>query len=432
MASLADMHLAQLHERAAELGVPGYRKLKREALIAEIEERGGDKPKPSRRRGGRGGRGGRGRERLKDEPARGRPRRKAEPEAEEETEEVSGVLELTGAGHGFLRLEGLEEREGDVYVSAAQIRRCELRPGDDVSGPARSPRRGERHRALVHVDRVNDAEPSSDPRPELGDLTASPPRRRLALALDREEVLVRAADLLAPLAFGQRVLVSAAPRSGRTTLLRGIARAIAAGGKAELIVLLVDERPEEAAAWREALPDAAFAIATSEMSPAEQVRLGNLAPERARRRAEAGADVVLVCDSLSRLAVAADGTAEVKRLFGAGREIEGDEARSLTVIATALTGLADDGAAERAVVTTENALIPLAPELASAGVFPALRPAGCRVSGEEELRSPEELEAARRLRSLLIDLSPVEAAALLRERIEGSADNAELLGSLGQ
>src|SRR4051794_12449816 len=277
MASLADLHLAQLHERAAELGVPGYRKLKREALIAEIEERGGDKPKPSRRRGGRGGRGGRGRERLKDEPARGRPRREAEPEADEETEDVSGVLELTGAGHGFLRLQGLEEREGDVYISAAQIRRCELRPGDDVSGPARSPRRGERHRALVHVDKVNDAEPSTEPRPELGDLAAAPPRRRLALAVDTDDVLVRAADLLAPLAFGQRVLVSAAPRSGRTTLLRGIARAVRGVEGPELIVLLIDERPEEATAWREALPGAQLATATAELAAAEQVRIAQLA-----------------------------------------------------------------------------------------------------------------------------------------------------------
>src|SRR5262245_3637399 len=361
MASLADLHLAQLHERAAELGVPGFRKLRREDLIAAIEERGGDEPEPSRRRR----RGGRGRERLRDEPGRGRSTRDAEPDEEAETEEVSGVLELTGSGHGFLRLRGLEERDGDVYVSAAQIRRCELRPGDDVSGPARAPRRGERHRALVHIDRVNGAAPPSEPRPELGELTAAPPRRRLALKIDRDDVLVRAADLLAPLAFGQRALISAAPRSGRTTLLRGIARAVIAGGEGELIVLLVDERPEEAVAWREALPDATLAIATAEMSPAEQARIANLAAERARRRAEAGADVVLLCDSLSRLAAAAGGTAEVKRLFGTGREIEGDETGSLTVIATTLSGLADGGDAERAVVTTENALITLDPDLAA-------------------------------------------------------------------
>ncbi len=429
MPSLADLHLAELHQRASELGIPKFRSMRRDELIAAIEDRGGEKTsRPRRRR--------RGRERLKPEAGEQRPRREGrprererEPEADAETEDVVGVLELTGAGHGFLRLEGLEAEGDDVYISASQIRRCELRAGDEVSGPARAPRRGERHRALVHVDKVNGAEPPSEPRPELGGMTAVPPTRRLAIEVDRDDVLVRAADLLAPLAFGQRVLVSAAPRSGRTTLLRGIARAVLAGGGAEVVVLLVDERPEEAGAWREAVPDAELAIATAEMAPAEQVRVATLASERARRRAEAGADAVLICDSLSRLAVAADGTAEVKRLFGSGRELDGDG--SLTVIATALSGLADDGAAERAVATTENALITLDADLASSGIVPALRVAACRVSGEEELRDAAELEAARRLRSLLADLEPREAASFLRERIEGSADNAELLAGLG-
>jgi transcription termination factor Rho len=409
--ALADLHLAELHERAARLGVPKYRLLRRQQLVEAIEERGGGEP----------------------DAAPEADRREREPAAApEEAEPVAGVLELTASGHGFLRLGGLEEGGDDVYVSASQIRRCELRAGDQVSGPARAARRGERHRALIHVDLVNGAEPPAEPRAALTDLTPAPPRRRLALAVARDDVLVRAADLLAPLAFGQRVLVSAAARSGRTTLLRGLAAAILAGGEADLIVLLVDERPEEAVAWREALPRAELAIATAEMAPAEQVRLATLAGERARRRAEAGADAVLVCDSLSRLAVAAGGTDEVRRLFGSGRELGGEGSGSLTVIATVLAGLADDGAAERAVATTENALITLDPELAAAGVFPALRPAGCRVSGEEELRSPEELAAARRLRSLLADLDPVEAAKLLRDQIEASADNAELLAALAQ
>jgi transcription termination factor Rho len=431
MPALADLHLAQLHERAAELGIPRYRLLRRDELVEEIEKRGGAKgPDEST---------------VEPEPASTQPpaaendselEAGAEPEVAEReadagtTEAVAGVLELTGSGHGFLRLRGLEPSADDIYVSASQIRRCELRAGDEVSGPARAPRRGERHRALVHVDLVNGAEPPSEERPDLADLVPVAPRRRLALAAARDDVLLRAADLLAPLAFGQRVLVAAAPRSGRTTLLRGLARAVLGAGEAELIVLLVDERPEEAVAWREATGEAELAIATAERSPAEQVRVATLAAERARRRLEAGVDVVLICDSLSRLAVAADGTADVKRLFGSGREIEGEGAGSLTVIATTLAGAADDGAAERAVVTTENALITLDPDLAAAGVFPALRPAGCRVSGEEELRSADELAAARRLRGLLADLGPAEAAELLRERISSSADNAELLAAL--
>jgi transcription termination factor Rho len=340
------------------------------------------------------------------------------------------VLEVTPQRYGFLRLRGLESDDDDVYVSASQIRRCELRSGDDVSGPARSPRRGERHRALVHVDRVNGGEPQAEGRSEFERLTPILPKRRLALDKDPSDILTRAVDLLAPLALGQRVLVEAAPRSGRTTLLRGLARAIAATDDVELIVVLIDERPEEATAWREVVGDAEIAAATAELAPAEQVRVAELALARGRRRAEAGADAVLICDSLSRLAVASGEAAEVKRLFGSGRDLAEEGAGSLTVIATVVQGAEDDGVAERAVVTTESALIKLDPELAAAGVVPALRAGECRVSNEEELRDPEELAAVRRLRSLLSDLDPAEAANLLRERLEGSATNAELLRSL--
>jgi transcription termination factor Rho len=422
---LAELHLADLHELAAELGVPRYRLLRRERLVDEVKARLGSSEPPVTSQSER-------------EPApqpEQKPHREPEPDREREpldetgTEEVVGALEITPQRYGFLRLRGLESRPDDVYISASQVRRCELRPGDQVSGPARAPRRGERHRALVHVDRVNDGEPLSD-RLEFEKLTPILATRRVALDHDPSDVLTRAVDLLTPLALGQRVLVMAAARSGRTALLRGLARAIDAVEGPELIVLLIDERPEEATAWREALPDAEIATATADLAPAEQVRLAELALERARRRAEAGADAVLIVDSLSRLAVASGKASEVKHLFGSGRELAEEGAGSLTVIATVVAGAEDDGVAERAVVTTESSLIRLDPELAAAGVFPAIVAGECRVSNEEDLREPEELAAARRLRSLLADLPPVEAANLIRERIEGSRTNAELLASL--
>lgn len=433
---LDELHLANLHELASELGVPGYRLLRRAELVSQIEARldagEGVTAEPQPEPEGEPG--------PEPEPE---PQRKSDPEPEPEgikpererldtaaTEEVTGVLEITPQRYGFVRLDGLETNPDDVYISASQLRRCELRPGDEVSGPARAPRRGERHRALVHVDRVNGDEPNAADRPEFEQLTPILPKRRLGLELEPSDVLTRAADLLAPLAFGQRVLVMAAPRSGRTTLLRGIARAVRGVEGPELIVLLVDERPEEATAWREALPGAQLATATAELAPAEQVRVAELALERARRRAEAGADVVLIVDSLSRLAVASGQAAEIKRLFGSGRDLAEEGAGSLTVIATVVAGAEDDGAAERAVMTTESSLIRLDPELAAAGVVPALSAAECRVSNEEELREPEELAAVRRLRSLLADLSPLEAANLLRERIESSRTDAELLADL--
>ncbi len=420
-----DLHLADLHTRAAELGVPRYRMLRRDQLVAEISKRDGDAPAEP-----------------EDKPERGeRARRRREPKDRErledaETEDVVGVLEITPQRYGFLRFGGLEAESDDVYVSASQIRRCELRSGDEVAGPARAPRRGERHRALVHVDRVNGGAPPTEERPGFDDLTAVLPKRRVALG-ESSDVLMRAVDLLTPLALGQRILVTTAPRSGRTTLLRAIAGAIAAQEGLELIVLLIDERPEEATAWREALPGSEVVGATADLPPEDQVRVAELALERARRLAESGTDVCLVVDSLSRLAVASSSAggrgsdvAEVKSLFGSGRELAEDSAGSMTVIATVVEGAEDDGAAERAVITTESSLIALDPELAATGVFPALRVADCRVSNEDELREADELDAIRRLRSLLGDLDPLAAAKLLRERIEGSASNAELLSSL--
>jgi transcription termination factor Rho len=432
---LSEMHLADLHARAAAAGITGFRKLRREELIELLEgeaksaaaDDAGDGESPRRRRRGRRGgrgRGGRQRERLAPEGGdrERRPRREREDREDggdsepEVTEDVTGILELTRQRHGFLRLGGMTTRDDDVYVSASQVRRCELRPGDEVSGPAREPRRGERHRALVHVDKVNGGEPQEEGRIDFDSLTPEPPARRIALPASAG-LLSRAVDLLAPLAYGQRMLIRATPRSGRTTLLRDLGQAIAAGGEAKLIVLLIDERPEEVPAWERALPSAELALAPADLAPAAQVRMAELAVERGRRVAEAGGDAVLICDSLSRLAVAADGVAEVKRLFGSGRELAEDGAGSLTVIATVLPDGEDEGSADRAVATTETSLVTLDASLAEEGIEPAIRIADSRAVGEEALRSVEEMEDIRRLRGELANATPPEAAAALRERL---------------
>jgi transcription termination factor Rho len=414
MPELEQAHISELHALAAEAGVERYRLLRRTELLDALRERGVVKAPDGNGDGAADERGADVEEAPRREPA-------------EAGEPVTGILDVMPQRYGFLRLRGLEPADGDVYISASQIRRCELRTGDEVSGPARDPRRGERHRALIHVDAVNGAAPGDQARTDFDELTPVPPSRRLPLegAGDgAEALLLRAADLLAPLAFGQRVLVSAAPRSGRTTLLRGLARALDAASGPELLVLLIDERPEEATRWRRALPEARLAIATAEMSGPEQAGVAELALARAKRLAEAGADAVLIVDSLSRLAAARGRVDAAKALFGAGRDTEEEGAGSLTIVATVF----DDDVAE-AVETTESALIALDPELAARGVVPALDPGRTGVSGEEELRDPAELDAARRLRGLLSDLEPEEAARMLRERIEGSPSNAELLAS---
>jgi transcription termination factor Rho len=415
---LKGLHLAQLHERAAELGVPNFRKLRREDLVEAIagaaDDGGSDsgeaakpKPKPRRRRA-RGGGERKPRERVAREE---KPDEDDDEDIPEDAVPVSGVLDVTGQGHGFLRLEGLERDAEDVYVSASQVRRCELRVGDEVAGPARGPRRGERHRALVHVDKVNGEEPEAD-RTSFDDLKATMPTRRLALASD--DMLVRSADALAPLAFGQSVLVDAAPRSGRTTFLRALAGSLASAEGVELVILLVDERPEEAEAWREALPNAELAIATADMRPANQLRAAELALERSRRLAERGADAVLLVDSLSRVAVAAEGDlGAVKRIFGSGRELDGEDSGSLTVVATTLDPEDD---AHRAVISTENAIVVLSAELAASGVTPAIDAFRTRASNEDRILSADELESLRGLRAELEGLEPAAAAAKLAER----------------
>ncbi len=411
--------------------MPRYRMLGRDELIEAIEVRGG---------GEEGGAAG-GREEAVDAGLE-RPRR--EPKVEEaqegeeaqerdeveetQTEVVDGVLDRMPQGYGFLRLSGLHESEGDVYVSASQIRRCELRPGDEVSGPARAPRRGERHRALVRVESVNGQSPE-EKRTHFEDLTPEPPTRRLIAPDAEADPTVRAADLLGPLAFGQRVLVLAQPRSGRTTLLRILGAAIAATD-AHLCVVLADERPEEVPQWQEALPGAEIFAATADEEPREQVREAELAIGHAKRLAEGGEDVVVLIDSLSRLALGYRDPARVKRMFGAGRELGDEGSGSLTVIATVLDS--DDRGAEvrEAVETTENLLLRLDADLAVKGIFPPLDPQASRASGEDQLREPEELEKVRRLRAELAEMDPEQAARALAEQIAETSSNAELLARL--
>jgi transcription termination factor Rho len=456
-ASLENAHLSRLHELAAELGIDRFRMLTRDELIERIDERGdegapaadeetdsaavpepaaGDQGEPDAAVGADAG--GDRDEDSDEEEKRPAVDHQEEPEEDEEEadeagEPVSGLLDITPRGHGFIRLSGFEPAEGDVYVSPSQIRRCELERGDLVAGPARGPRRGERHPALIHVDSVNGAEPSVERTP-FEQRTPVPPSRRIvpdaaAAGGPDEELLVRAVDLLAPLAHGQRVLVRAARGAGRTTLLRALGRSLAAEDDLELVVLLVDERPEEEPAWREALPEAALAIATGDMRAGEQLRLVELAFAHATRKAEAGSDVVLLVDSLSRIAVAEDDPSRVKPLFGAGRATAGEDGGSLTVIATALL---DDGDVLRSVETTENASVALDAELAAEGIFPALEVGATRTGGEAELREERELVGARALRAELAGLPARDAAARLRERLAGAQTNASLLISLAE
>lgn len=444
---LEEMHLSQLHSLAAEAGLERYRMLRREQLVEKLVNGADESDQPAKkndepakkdegegsgsRRSRRSGpaRNGRdqdreGRRRRRGEEGRSRRSRGDDDDSDNEQAEqkVAGPLQVLASGEGVVHGSGGEE----ASVSAAQIRRCELREGDLVAGPAKSARRGERRLALVRVEKVNGAEPVEDRGAEFEDLTAATPTRSVTLKIESGDVLVRAADLIAPLAHGHRVLVRAERRSGRSSLLRSWARAIAAGEKPPAVIaLLVDERPEEVTEWRQQVEAAEIVDAGADLTSAEQVRRARLALAGAKRRAESGQDVVLIVDSLTRLAVAAGDPSAVKPFFGAGRDLT--DAGSLTVIGVVLKDgqIGDD--VDRAVTTTESTSLDLSAELAAEGIVPAFVAIRPSVGGEELLREGEALASARRLRSELALLAAADGARRLAERIAATKSNEDLL-----
>lgn len=443
---LEDMHLAELHSLAADAGLERYRLLRREELIEKLVDEAneadsdaakeaasdGDGNGTGARRARRGSaRNGRDqqrerepRRRRRSEDGRSRRPRGDEEEAEAESSErkVAGPLEIQPSGEGVVH--GADGEE--VTVSAAQIRRCELREGDLVSGPAKSLRRGERGLALVRVEEVNGAEPIEGRGPSFSDLTAVTPTRPIALKVESGDVLVRAADVVAPLAHGQRVLVRAERRSGRSSLLRAWATAISAADEAPAVIaLLVDERPEEVTKWRQEVEAAEIVDAGADLTASQQLRRARLALAAAKRRAESGQDVVLMIDSLTRLAVATGEVSEVKPFFGAGRDLS--EGGSLTLIGVVLTDSDPGDEVERAIATTENTSLDLSAELAAEGIVPSFTSIRPSVGGEELIREGEALAAARSLRSELRLKTPADAARNLAERISATADNEQLL-----
>ncbi len=340
---LEESPLADLHAIASELGIEGFRGMRRDDLIAAIAggdgDAGGDAdssddepkeaPKRRARRSRGGGRSSRSRGDSDDAPAKQAAKRSDADSADrddddddtdvESRELVGGVLDIVGNGTGFLR----GDLDADVYVSAAQIRRCELRAGDAISGRLRPARRNERHPSLVRVEQVNgnDAEPPEQ-RPLFAELTAVHPTDRLPAP----EVLASV-----PLAKGARVALAGAPGAGATRLLREIASSLGgAGDDLVVTVVLVGARPEEVTEWRR---DAAVPVTGGSFDEGNdaQVQAAELAVERAKRVAERGGHAVVLIDSLESLP-----GASARRLFGAARKLE--EGGSLTVVAA--TGMA--------------------------------------------------------------------------------------------
>jgi transcription termination factor Rho len=363
---LEESPLSDLHAIASELGIEGYRRLRREELIDALagSKGGGAKPKdeasgdeeekPRRTRRTRRPRSAKSEDKP-DEKASAEPAAEpeAEPEPDDEHEVRQGVLDILPNGSGFMRPDAFVHSRDDVYVSPAQIRRCELRAGDSIEGPVRSPRRNERHPSLVRVDKVNgaDAEQPAE-RPRFEDLTPVFPTQALTTpdGLDA-----------APFGRGSRVAVGGPPGSGITTLLRRIVLGLkAAHDDLEVVVVLAGVRPEEVTEWRRD-SDVTVAGGGFDRPVDEQAQAAESAVERGKRAAEAGGHAVVVVDSLDALPPAA-----ARRVFGAARATE--EAGTLTVVAS--TGTAGEPlrqATTRIVLEApETASGPHPPKLAAA------------------------------------------------------------------
>jgi transcription termination factor Rho len=361
-----------------------------------------------------------------------------------------GTLEILPDGFGFLRAPNYNYLPGpdDIYVSPSQIRRFNLRTGDTVSGQIRQPKETERYFALLKVEAVNYEDPEVAREKILFDnLTPLYPDRKTMLEADSDNYSMRIMDLLTPIGFGQRGLIVSPPRSGKTMLLQSIANSISANHKdIVLFVLLIDERPEEVTDMQRSVDGEVISSTFDE--PAERhVQVAEMVIEKAKRLVEHKKDVVILLDSITRLAraynsvippsgkilsggVDSNALQRPKRFFGAARNIE--EGGSLTIIATALvdTGSRMDEVIFEEFKGTGNMEIQLDRRLADKRVFPAIDIKKSGTRKEELLMDHDTLTRVWILRKLLASLNPVDSLEFLLDKMNGTKDNKHFLNSM--
>ncbi len=358
-----------------------------------------------------------------------------------------GVLEILPDGFGFLRSPNynyLPSAE-DIYVSPAQIRRFDLKKGDTVCGTIRPPKDKEKYFALIKVDRINFQAPErAKERIHFENLTPLYPSKRLVMENTKDNLCMRVVDLISPIGKGQRGLIIAPPRSGKTVILQQIANSVAINNpECILIVLLIDERPEEVTEMQRLVKGEVIA-STFDEPPERHVQVSEMAIEKARRLVEQGFDVIILLDSLTRLArayntvqphsgkilsggVDANALHKPKRFFGSARNIE--QGGSLTILATALidTGSRMDEVIFEEFKGTGNLELVLDRRLADRRVFPAVDPIKSGTRKEELLYHPAELEKIYLMRQSVADLSTIDAMNLLLNRLKKTNSNVEFL-----
>jgi transcription termination factor Rho len=363
---------------------------------------------------------------------------------------TTGVIEILPDGYGFMRSADFNylPSPDDVYVAPSQVKRYGLRTGDTIKGFVRAPRQGERFFALIKVDSINYIPfVENTPRPLFENLTPYYPKERLILETMQSEFSTRIIDLVSPIGKGQRGLIVSPPKAGKTVLLQKLANAISRNHpEVKLIVLLIDERPEEVTDMQRSVN--AEVIASTFDEPAERhVQVSEMVIEKAKRLVEAKQDVVILLDSITRLArahntvvpqsgkllsggVDANAMQRPKRFFGAARNVE--EGGSLTIIATALveTNSRMDEVIFEEFKGTGNMELVLERKIAERRIFPAIDVNRSGTRREELLLSPETLAKIWVLRKVLGDDPPIEAMETMLERMRATRSNEEFLKTL--
>ena len=365
---------------------------------------------------------------------------------------AEGILDITYGGYGFLRHDYVLSPEKDIYVSNSQIRRFWLRKGDEVEGLARPPKTGERFHSLLLIKKINGkelTEEQSRQRYEFEKLTSLHPSRHIKLETKKEILTTRIIDLVAPIGFGQRALIVSQPKAGKTTFLKDIAQAIATNyPEVFLMAILVGERPEEVTEIKRFIKGE-VAASNFDESPRQQVKVANLALERAKRLVEMGKDVIILLDSITRLARALNLSVgntgrslsggfdpaalyPAKKFLGAARNCE--EGGSLTIIGTALVGTESrmDDLIYEELKGTGNMEIHLKREFADKRIYPAVDIEKSGTRHEELLVDAETLKKMTTLRRMLALRPGEEGLIALIEKLSKTKNNKEFLEELGK
>jgi transcription termination factor Rho len=420
-------------------------------------------PRPEHRSGGqqqpfdadqanRRGRRRRGRERGERDVAEPRSGGQPEPQFQGEPIPVEGLLDLREEGFGFLRTNGYLASQHDVYVSLSQVRRFGLRKGDTIKGASRPASSSEKYPALLRIDTVSEmTADEARQRPRFEDLTPLFPDEKLRLEVPGESgnMVARIVDLVSPIGKGQRGLIVSPPKAGKTTVLKQIAHSIEVNNpEVHLMVLLVDERPEEVTDMRRSVKGEVIA-STFDRPSDEHTQVAELASERAKRLVEMGKDVVIVLDGITRLAraynlaapttgrimsggLATDALYPPKKFFGSARNLE--EGGSLTILATALieTGSKMDEVIFEEFKGTGNMELRLDRRLAERRIYPALEVNASSTRHEELLFSPSQLHQVWKLRRVLNALEPGAGLELLMDKIKHTKSNDEFLSEIAK